>query len=62
MTFNNVKGLVLCPDNWDLTTTILSSYTQSTWEQMEAQGAVFLPYGGVKDYSVVGGVGWFFVG
>ena len=59
---NNVKGLVLCPDNWDLTITILSSYTQSAWESMEAQGAVFLPYGGVKDYSLVGGVGWFFVG
>lgn len=62
VTVNGVCGHMLCPDNWDTSISLSSTYSEAEWEQMEALGAVFLPDAGVKDYSLVGGTGWFFVG
>lgn len=59
---NGIEGLLLCPDDWDVSNTLHTSYSLSEWEFAEAQGLVFFPYAGVRDYSLIGGTGWFFVG
>ena len=59
-TINNVKGLVLMPDDWTLpeglTFTSGAGYAQNTystadWAKMEANGAVFLPASGNGFYN-----------
>ena len=72
-TVNNVKGLVLLPDDWTLPTGVTftsgvsgsfaqNTYSASDWSKMEANGAVFLPaagsrYGTEVDY--VGSYGYY---
>lgn len=47
---NGIYGVVILPDNADTTlleeSTDVPSYTISSWHQLEAKGAVFLPAGG----------------
>ena len=44
VTIENVKGLVILPDNCSLTLNDLAdTYTETTWQPVEIQGAVFLP-------------------
>lgn len=64
---NNIKGMLLLPDNWDAAihtlynvNTIDSHFTDnvislSDWEAMEAQGAVFLPASGSRYSNLVHG-------
>lgn len=54
-----VKGALLVPENW--TGGTKSSYTASSnpsWEEAEAAGAVFLPYGGAIDLHDPSTVGY----
>ena len=66
-TVADVKGLILLPDEWDTSTSILQSYTAEEWAVVEASGAVFLPiagqmsavynpdtYGAVTTFTAVG--------
>ena len=56
-TVNNVKGLILLPDDWKPTQNIsfnssdVSSnvYSLTEWKQMESAGAVFLPLAGYRN-------------
>ena len=64
---NNIKGILLLPDNWSASNYTLynvnnsdSHYADnvisiSDWIIMEAQGAVFLPSGGARYSTVVSG-------
>ena len=65
-----VRGLLLLPDDWDSTYCHLrhfndddvdyssNSLTEPFWtEKAEAQGAVFLPAAGIRDFGYVGLVG-----
>lgn len=56
-TVNNVPGLLLLPDDWDLNQRPLTpdrtqytthTYSSDTWQVMEALGAVFLPAAGMR--------------
>lgn len=42
-----VPGYILLPDDWQLSS-LSTEYTTTTWEPMEASGAVFLPATGVR--------------
>ncbi len=71
-TVNNVKGLVLLPDDWTLPTGVTftsgasgsfaqNTYLASDWSKMEANGAVFLPAAGYRlgtDVYHVGSYGY----
>ena len=52
---NGVYGLVLLPDKWKTPQGLVfkhsnqNEYSESEWEQMEANGAVFLPAAGSRD-------------
>lgn len=61
-TVNNVPGLVLLPDDWDLnqrpltpdrTQYTTNTYSGDTWEKMETLGAVFLPAAGMRNGTSV---------
>ena len=67
---DGVRGLLLLPDDWDSTKCRLRKYndddadykvnnlTEPFWSKMaEAQGAVFLPAAGIRDFDYVGLVG-----
>ena len=57
---NGVQGFILYPDNWSFETS--SSYTLEDWIIAANNGAAFMPLAGVRDYSLIGGTGWFYVG
>jgi len=56
-TINNVKGLVLLPDDWKLPSDVtftsigMNTYSAEEWSEMEANGAVFLPAAGNGFYN-----------
>ena len=61
-TVNGVPGLLLLPDDWDLTQRPLTpdiaqytthTYSGATWQDMEALGAVFLPAAGTRSGTSV---------
>ncbi len=53
-TVNNVPGLLLLPDDWDLTGfSFQASYSDAEWAGMEADGAVFLPAAGMRSGTTV---------
>ena len=61
-TVNNVPGLLLLPDDWDLNQRPLTpdrtqytthTYPLDTWQDMEALGAVFLPAAGMRSGTTV---------
>ena len=53
-TVNNVPGLLLLPDDWDLTGfSFQASYSDAEWAGMEADGAVFLPAAGTRNGTSV---------
>lgn len=61
-TVNNVPGLLLLPDDWDLNQRPLTpdrtqytthTYPLDTWQDMEALGAVFLPAAGMRSGTIV---------
>ena len=67
---HGVRGLLLLPDDWDSTYCqlrqfnnddvdyIYNNLTEPFWtEKAEAQGAVFLPAAGIRDFSYVGLIG-----
>ena len=66
---NNVKGVILLPDNWSSTTYSLSNTNQGTasfssntisssqWSTLENAGAVFLPAAGNRHGTSVNSVG-----
>ena len=63
-TVNNMKGLILLPDDWsgttvNMTITLTSyetnNYVVSDWQTLEAAGAVFLPAAGKRDGVTVNG-------
>ncbi len=65
---NNVKGIVLLPDEWEmpsgcsLTSGYSGSYAKNTftvdqWETMETHGAIFLPAAGSRFGSTLMGAG-----
>lgn len=67
---DGVRGLLLLPDDWDSTYCQLRQFnnddvdyihnnlTEPFWtEKAEAQGAVFLPAAGIRDFSYVGLIG-----
>ena len=67
-TVNAVVGMVLLPDNWVMPTGLPSFntaqnfysdnvYTISQWVEMEAAGAVFMPYGYFRDGTQIYGNG-----
>jgi hypothetical protein len=67
-TVNDVIGMVLLPDNWVMPTGLPSFntahnfysdnvYTISQWVEMEAAGAVFMPYGYFRDGTQIYGNG-----
>ena len=70
-TVNDVKGLVLLPDDWTLpsgcTFTAYASgqawtantYTAAQWELMEANGAAFLPSAGYRGTGTSSANSWF---
>lgn len=52
----NVRGVVILPDNSTLT--INETYTDSEWNyNMKAKGAVFLPAAGIRNSTMIQGVG-----
>ena len=61
---NGIRGLILLPDDWDLTAKPINSsnvFTDSInaeeWVEWENAGAVFLPCAGMRDGKVVSSVG-----
>jgi hypothetical protein len=66
---NNLTGLILLPDDWTLPDGLSfnpsiydpssdpSSYTADQWNQMEANGAVFLPLAGTRNGTSLNNVG-----
>ena len=63
---NGVNGMIILPDNWTLPSGLsftagnsawTNSYTIAQWEQMEKNGAVFLPATGVRENTTVKYVG-----
>ena len=63
---NGVNGMIILPDNWTLPSGLsftagnsawTNSYTIAQWEQMEKNGAVFLPATGVRQNTTVDYVG-----
>lgn len=52
VTVHGTKGMVIMPDGWS--GTIEKSYTDSEWDEMKAQGAVFLP----ATYGVIHNLDW----
>lgn len=52
VTVHRTKGMVIMPDGWS--GTIEKSYTDSEWDEMKAQGAVFLP----ATYGVIHNLDW----
>lgn len=69
---NRIRGLILLPDTWTLPTGLSFTsgdgpwweynnpeYTATEWEQMEAAGAVFLPFAGYRYGTELYTVGWY---
>ena len=63
---NGVNGMIILPDNWTLPSGLsftagnsawTNSYTIAQWEQMEKNGAVFLPATGYRENTTVSYVG-----
>lgn len=63
---NGQNGMILLPDEWTLPSGLsftpgnsswANDYTTEQWEQMEQNGAVFLPAAGYRTETSVGGVG-----
>lgn len=64
-TVNGVHGLIILPDSWTLPSGIsfvsnssdwdTNDYTVTQWQQLENNGAVFLPAAGYRDYITVYG-------
>ena len=63
---NGQNGMILLPDEWTLPSGLsftpgnsswANDYTTEQWEQMEQNGAVFLPAAGYRNGTSVGGVG-----
>ena len=58
-TVNGVKGVILLPDNWDARKTFsygakkcnLNVYSNEQWDDMEYDGALFLPITGAGSYN-----------
>lgn len=48
-----LKGVILLPDNWQMTEgfKLLNDYSKDEWTQMEEAGAVFLPFEGDENPS-----------
>ena len=63
---NGVNGMIILPDVWTLPAGLsftpgnsawTNVYTTAQWEQMEANGAVFLPAAGYREGTIVSNVG-----
>lgn len=63
-TVNNMHGYVLLPDNWmlpdglsftpDPEDWLSNAYTPEKWDDMQQNGAVFLPAAGMRTYAYIG--------
>ena len=65
-TIENVKGMILLPDNWESVEGVTfvptagydkNVYSKDQWEKMETAGAVFLPSAGCRYGTTVGNAG-----
>ena len=65
-TVENVKGMILLPDNWEAVEGVTfvptasydkNVYSKSQWDKMESAGAVFLPSAGCRYGTTIGNAG-----